>query len=294
MQKPGGNYLVEQTSEEAIEVGIVGDQRISAYHHYLFFSLERQRVELQQAIAHALRSSVRRKPYSICHWARIVDAKFQNEPLSARGSTMSFGQRFNIGKLINLAQYTPFPALYIGRTHNIAFCEKYGVSADKSSQLSNQELGLGVSLESHQCVFLAGKINSIIDIRTTAALQKLARIFSQFEIDDKTNELAILAKIKPWEIIGKPNDLKRMLHDQNWSAAPTQVNLPANPQIFGKLTYDSGIEGILYNSTKGLGSCLALFPTNFNGSESYLAIEDEMPKSVQVTTLDRNTWRDLI
>jgi len=135
----------------------------------------------------------------------------------------------------------------------------------------------------------------MLDVRTAKSLRKVVNILKQFKIDAMTDELAVLAGIKePMKILKLPRDLKMSIHERDWKASPTQVNLPANPQVFGKLVYDAGIEGILYNSTKGRGSCLALFPKNFDRSESFVMLEDDSADTVLTTKMDKNTWRKLI
>jgi hypothetical protein len=58
---------------------------------------------------------------------------------------------------------------------------------------------------------------------------------------------------------------------------------------------DAGAEGILYNSIKARdGKCLVIFPENFDGSPSSIALADEPPKSIEHTTLDKDTWRSLV
>jgi hypothetical protein len=215
-----------------------------------------------------------------------------NHPLSAAGSVSDFGGRFNYGIHINSTQFKPFGALYLAETHKIALCEKYGIPSDISSKLSDQELGLAPT--SHHYVRLSGQLNSVLDIRKASSLKKFVQIITTFEIDDRTNEMATLAGISPMKTIKLPKELKINLHDRNWRAAPTQVNLPANSQVFGKLVRDAGIEGILYNSVRGDGSCLALFPENFEQSESILIIEDEMADSVGITQLNKDTWKGLL
>lgn len=208
-------------------------------------------------------------------------------------STFGVGGRFNFGRDINKTQFQPFNALYIAETHNIAMCEKYGITGDLSIQFSNQELALAPS--SHQFVRIKGKVHSVLDVRTAKSLRKVANIIRHFKIDAMTDELATFAGIRePMTVMKLPKDLKTSIHERDWKAAPTQVNLPATPQVFGKLVYDAGIEGILYNSTKGNGSCLALFPKNFDGSESFVMLEDDSANTVLNTKMDKNTWRKLI
>jgi len=72
-----------------------------------------------------------------------------------------------------------------------------------------------------------------------------------------------------------------------------QHNIPANPQIFGRLLEDAGYQGVVYPSVKGGGSCMALFLRNFESSPSFVAIADDYPKEVEVGTLDAESWAQL-
>lgn len=205
---------------------------------------------------------------------------------------MGFGGRFNFGALINPAQFNPFSALYLAQNHRVAISEKYGVCAQGSSQLSESELGLGPS--SHHFVRVEGRIQNVLDVRKTVSLKKFVNVIKSLHIDKHTDNLAIRAGIKPMTAIKRPKELKSNLHDRDWRAAPTQVNLPSNSQVFGKLVYESGIEGIIYESVRGDGSCLTVFPENFAQSESMVRLQDEMPGSVTPIELTKETWHELL
>jgi len=72
-----------------------------------------------------------------------------------------------------------------------------------------------------------------------------------------------------------------------------QYNIPANPQIFGRLLEDAGYQGVVYPSAKGGLSCMALFVRNFESSPSYVKIADDYPKEVKVGKLDGGSWSQL-
>ena len=127
------------------------------------------------------------------------------------------------------------------------------------------------------------------------SLRKVIEIMSTFVKDEVIDDLAKLAGKEPIPLVRQPGELKRLLHDPYWRGAPTQINLPAAPQIFGKIVRDAGVEGIQYNSTKAKdGNCLAVFPENLEGSPSSIALADEPPKSNEHRTLDKDTWRSLV
>jgi len=255
--------------------------------------LEAQRVRRYEELIKAIRSSVRKDPFQINDWSRAVTVRWTNNPLSAAGSLMHIGGRFNYGRQINEYQFTPFSALYIGSSHEVALAERVPPKA-RPSPLSDSEMALAKQ-SSYSYYVLKGTVCKVLDITKAKSLRKVNEIMATFEKDDVVDDLARLAGKKPIPLVRRPGQLKQLLHEHNWRGAPTQVNLPSASQIFGKMVRDAGVEGILYNSTKAReGKCLAIFPENFDGSPSSIALADEPPNSIEHTTLDKDTWRSLI
>ncbi len=89
-----------------------------------------------------------------------------------------------------------------------------------------------------------------------------------------------------------------MLHDflmeERWRLQPMHYDIASNPQIFGELLCQAGIQGIVYPSTKASGVCLAVFPTNLTAPDVYVEIVPPGPAELQLARLDRTTWRELI
>ena len=73
-----------------------------------------------------------------------------------------------------------------------------------------------------------------------------------------------------------------------------QYDLPANPQIYGRLLLDAGFEAVVYASTRGLGPCVAVFVENLVAGESFLELSDDEPPGVKVSRLDTDTAIDSI
>ena len=73
-----------------------------------------------------------------------------------------------------------------------------------------------------------------------------------------------------------------------------QFGIPSNPQIFGNLLRNSGFEGVLYPSLKGNENCLAVFPENLTGSDSFVELAGAAPPGVSNIGLDSETWRNFI
>ena len=203
------------------------------------------------------------------------------------------GGRFNFGRDINDYQFPPFPALYIGSSHEVALAERLP-HPFAPSPLSDNELALAFP-NSYSYYVLSGSIHRVLDITSAKSLRKATEIFAAFEKDKSIDDLARLVNKVPIPLVKHPGDLKKILHEPNWRGAPTQVNLPASCQVFGKLVRDAGVEGILYNSTKvKSGKCLAIFPENLQGSPSSVTLADDVPETLQCKTLNKNTWKDLV
>ena len=72
-----------------------------------------------------------------------------------------------------------------------------------------------------------------------------------------------------------------------------QYDLPANSQIFGRLCVAAGAHGILYPSVKNsTRRCLALFPQNWNDSDSFVEIVGASPIEVGITRIDGSSRLD--
>ena len=66
---------------------------------------------------------------------------------------------------------------------------------------------------------------------------------------------------------------------QNWRVLPIQFGLPAPSQTLADLIREAGFEAILYQSSKGPGKCLALFPDKLS-DRSFIELIDPPPSKV--------------
>lgn len=57
---------------------------------------------------------------------------------------------------------------------------------------------------------------------------------------------------------------------------------------------EAGFEGIRYDSTKGDGQCLVLFPRQLTGSSSYVELAGDVPPECVQRRLDASTWKTLV
>lgn len=264
---------------------------INEYHTRLYYHLESLRSLNREKICESLQSS---DPISIEleNWARIVDYKYSLEPLSAIGSLRK-GGRFNIGKDLDPGKFPSYPALYIAEDYETAYIEKFGApSVAHGNELPGNEFALRTE-SSFTAVRISGRLNNLFDVSYAANLKSFAKIIEGFKIPDDLKSLGRSLGIKqPW-LISKPGDLKKSILAKDWLAWPTQLTIPANSQVFGRLINDAGFEGILYPSARASGKCIAVFPENIAGSESEVILSDTTPEGVLYTSLDSRTWDKL-
>jgi hypothetical protein len=138
-----------------------------------------------------------------------------------------------------------------------------------------------------------GQLHNLFDLRKAKNLRQFAKIISEFDLPKELRTLAASAGVTDLLPVKSAGHLKANLLAHNWRLYPSQYEIPANPQVFGRLVIDSGFDGIVYSSTKGSKDCVALFPTNFPGSESYVELADEAPKGTTHTRLDQETWGEI-
>ena len=238
----------------------------------------------------ALRQSA---PASIVvdRWTRIVDYKYSLQPLSAAGSLVR-GGRFNIGNDLDPGKYPVFPALYLAEDHDTAYAERFGQRPSGSGGLEGHEYALRTP-GSFTSVNVNGQLHNLFDLRNAKNLRQFIAIISGFELPKELRNLAASAGIKSPLLVRSAGQLKMSLLAHNWRLYPSQYEIPSNPQVFGRLVVDAGFDGIIYASTKGPKACVALFPTNFSGSESHVELADDAPRGTTHTRLDQETWAEI-
>ena len=263
---------------------------LERYHVQLFFHLEGQRALRHNDLCDALRQSV---PASIVvdRWARIIDYKYSLQPLSAAGSLVR-GGRFNIGNDLDPGKYPVFPALYLAADYDTAYAERFGQRPSATARLQGHEYALRTP-GSFTSINVNGQLHNLFDLRNTKNLRKFAAIISEFDLPKELRDLAASARIKSPLIVRSTGQLKTSLLAHNWRLYPSQYEIPANSQVFARFVIDAGFDGIVYASTKGPKACVALFPTNFKGSESYVDLADEAPSGATHTRFDQETWCEI-
>ncbi len=71
-------------------------------------------------------------------------------------------------------------------------------------------------------------------------------------------------------------------------------DVPAAPQIFGRIVLDAGIEGILYDSVLTHNLCSAIYPQNFQNSSAYIELHDPCPLETIHKRIDSTTFKNFI
>jgi len=277
----------------------VGRQSAIREYYWLYFSeIVRQIGLTHNELTRALASRTFRFPFK--NWCRIVDYRYSNQPLSARGSVLNNpGGRFNIGAL-DRYRFRPFPVLYLGQSFAIAYKEKFGQerrtkAITKQRGFSEDELAL-VSGKSFSEVSVEGEISEVLDINKLASLSVITGILKGFRFSStlraRARQLGLAAPC--W--IASSKALRLLLLAPNWRNVPLLVDIPAPSQVFGQIARSAGIEGILYRSkmSKGQENCLAIFPENFKYSPSFVAIQGEVPAATEHPVLDQYSWDKLI
>lgn len=288
---PPSLELLEQFSHASLSQWKAAGRNLAALNNALFFGLESQRAEIANALVDAVRLGVT-GPIAFQDWARIVDWRYSTAPLSMAGSVRGDGGRFNIGSALNPAAYSPFPALYLAEDFETAYRERFGLKrASTVGGLSAEEITLR-RLTSFTHVKLHGAIDGVIDIGNPEALKAIVTVLARFKMPINVLSTARALGLRPPTLIRTTAGLQRQLLHANWRMQPSQYDLPANSQIFGRLCVAAGVHGILYPSAKdGSKRCLALFPQNWRAADSFVEVADTPPSEAIETRLDGSSDR---
>lgn len=260
---------------------------ITIYHGDIYWEFVQKRFQIQDKIYKSLHEASKRE-YPIKNWQRAVRYEYSLHPLSATGSLIDPGGRFNIGELNPIIK--SFPALYIAENKETAIQEIFGEPESK-----NRFTGLELSLnkkDSITFVRLNGFLEKYIDLFDPNSLKKFVSLIKEFKHSKELQEKAKKLKLESPKAVSSVEELIRHLLDPDWKTLPAIYDIPANSQIFGQLIYLSGIEGILYPSKYTSLPCLTIFPENFRLSEkSFLEISDKTPHKNTPKRLDKENWK---
>lgn len=251
------------------------------YEIKLYYGLEAQRQFNRQKLVSSLNFNEANQVLKKINFCRIIDYKYTNKPFATTGSVLK-GGRFNIGKD---CKAKPFPAIYIAEDYDTAYAECFG-SAKKG--LSANELALRKEI-SFSSIAIELQLENYFDITKAKNLTEFCNIISKFKIPRELETLKIELGMSTAALINSPKMLRDSLIDENWRARPMQFDIPSNSQIFGELVKEAGYCGLLFpSSKKKKKKCLAIFPENFKGTNSYIRIQGDTPEEVEKEVNSKN------
>jgi RES domain len=291
VSKSEGLLILDQFSSSDVERWSDAEKNITEYHNSLFSALEAQRRMIYDELCSALLSSSN-IAHSFDNYSRIIDYRRGNEPLQVSGYKFSYGGRFNYGMSLDPHHFHPYPAMYLASTVETAMKEKYRITCPDSSGLSVEDFAL-IKPSSVVVLNVIGQLQNVFDLRSPDTLKGFIKLTKEFSIASNLFSLAKKIGIPAPSVITTHKSLWDSLLDEDWRVMPAQLGLPSNSQVFGKLLRDAKFEGVLFNSTRGAGECLAIFVENLN-DESYVELTDDPPRTVLNRRLDKNTLKALL
>jgi hypothetical protein len=230
-------------------------------------------------------------PEEFSNYYRSVTYKWSHDPLSVRGSVLNdAGGRFNFGDIARI-QYPPFPCLYLGSDKMTSLQELFQVPPSGREGLTSSELALS-NPSSETSVVVYGSLGTVIDLNQPDRLKDFVNLIKDFKITEPVIKEGrrLGVDVTP---VGTVQGLIIALLYPNWRAYPMHVDVPASCQIFGQLVSEAGIEGIKYPSKYGGKDCLAVFPQNFSGTDSFVQLKDQAPPGVTRIRLDSKSCDEL-
>lgn len=287
---------MNSTNDEPLDHGLVADIpkyrelfEQKARFHWDYYS---ELALLRSRIYEELKSSLleQAKSLDIPKWQRAVKYRYCLSPLSTRGSLVDPGGRFNIGA-IDTARFPTFQALYLASDKKTALAEILGRD-EPSNSLSAEELALTKST-SITVVSVSGKVESVLDVRDPENLAAFTSLIRDFSVSCKLHTKARTLGLQV-KLVRTAGQLAKELASPRWREWPMGYDVPASPQIFGRIVLDAGIEGVLYDSALTDKPCLAIYPQNFQDSSSFIELDDPCPPEVVNKRIDSTTFKNFL
>ena len=283
-------FLLEKTSPELIKKRAKFYDSLKRYRWDVYSELNNQRIDHWDDLRESL-LKISTNNFSFCKYVRIIELKYSSHPLCTRGSIKGFGGRFNIGDF-NPA-IPQFQCLYIAENEETARVETLGKPYGKDITIHEHLLK---TPESFSTISLSGSLDSIIDLSNSKALKPITKILKTFKFSDALIREGknLKNQIPSQKVITDHKILYKSLLAHGWQGIPNNWLVPANSQIFGEIVKSSGIAGIIYPSSrkknKNSGKNLAIFPSNFKQTDSYIKIHGEAPHKNTPTKIDGSNY----
>lgn len=259
--------LLDTFTEKDLEFWSDRYEDAQRYSDRVYFDLERQRAANHDDLCDALRGAGG-IDVDVGGWSRVCDYRWSLTPLSSAGSLNGIGGRFNIGSDLDRARGQQFPALYIAEDVDTAFLEYFGGPPEAhAGGLRVQEFALRLR-SSFTTFTLRGRVENVLDLRTSSSLKAFAKIVSTFELSSDTRRFARSIGVPTRILMRTARDIQTriLLAPKVWRTEPQLFGIPASNQIFSRYVRDSGFEGVVYPSQQGGNACLAIYPDNLSGT----------------------------
>ncbi len=284
-------HILETTSARSIKAGREMCDLFLKYRAEFYSCLAYARAQKLESLQNALRANVTHD-FAFQDWCRVVRAKWNLLPLSAKGSLLDpAGGRFNIGGLDG-TRFPSFPALYAAEDSATALCEVFG--KEETRCMSRLEYALA-GADSFSCYRLQGVLETVLDLTEPGRLSSYFDLIKTIKFPKYVIAAARVLGLPKPRTVKTCSELFKTLFEKNWRYYPMQCDIPANSQILGQIAESAGIQAILYRSHKGMKRNLAIFPKNFANSFSVVELMDETPKNAQVVRrIDQSTYSLLV
>lgn len=285
---------IDQFTLAGLRAGKSFETRIRQFHWRLYAELAEQRSRIADRLHKAILEAAV-EDFSFVSWQRMVKARWALRPLSAGGSLVLPGGRFNIGAID--PSFADFPALYVAVDKVTTFQEVLGQDPDAKGRLTPFEIAL-TSAESVAIYSVSGHVHTVIRLDQPDRLQPFIDIIKGFTLSPDLNrqgrELVREMNTPPRKFtVTTVKDLLKAVLVDNWREIPVQLGIPSTSQLFGQLVAQSDVEAIVYPSRFNDGLCMAVFPQTLATSDSYVALDHDPPRKDVVAKLDRHTWQAL-
>lgn len=282
--------------DEVLDYGLIADipkykelfeQR--AQFHWEFYS---ELALLRSRIYDSLKNSLRERAtlFDFTGWQRAVKYKYCLSPLSTKGSLVDPGGRFNIGA-IDSARFPIFPALYLASDKKTALAELLGRDGPANS-FTAEEIAL-TKPTSITVVSVSGRLESVLDVREAKNLAGFVDLIKSFNLPIKLHLKAKKVGLEA-KLVRTTGQLVKELSSLRWREWPMAYDVPASPQMFGRIVLDAAVEGILYESVLTSKPCLAIYPQNFQDSSSFIEIDGPCPSELVYKRMDSTSFKNFL